>query len=304
MAFVHRYVMKQRWILSRVALVFAFSVFVVVTCGAYQSAPARRNTPANAAPYDARKAPAANDWTAEMAKNPEMWSELGKLFSRMQQEVQLPGMRRKSQILSRLDDGTEIYMAFPNYGEALNQAHVIFKQQLRDSPKLMEWWQKSELNKSDPKFDDVLDQMYLFSQYLGDEIVAAGSYKNKNGVLMAEIKKPGLEIFLPEMYRKLGGKSAGKLMVVSPQELATLKAGGKDEAVALVRPDFLVISTDLAALRTLNARIDSGKKGFASTPFGQRMNQAYVDGVGSVMGVDLESMIPDFTKKESDRAML
>src|SRR6266851_1831855 len=91
MAFVHRYVMKQRWILSRVALVFAFSVFVVVTCGAYQSAPARRNTPANAAPYDARKAPAANDWTAEMAKNPEMWSELGKLFPRRRKEAKWPG---------------------------------------------------------------------------------------------------------------------------------------------------------------------------------------------------------------------
>ena len=34
------------------------------------------------------------------------------------------------------------------------------------------------------------------------------------------------------------------------------------------------------------------------------MNQAYVDGAGALVGVDLRSMIPDFTKKESDRAML
>jgi len=298
MAFVHRSV------LCRAALFFAFTILVVLNCGAYQAPSARRSSPAMTAQSNAQKTPASNDWTAEFAKNPELWTELGKLVSRMQQEVQLPGMRRQSKILPRLDNGTEIYMAFPNYGESLNQAHVIFKQQLRDSPKLTEWWQKSELNKSDPKFDDVLEQLYQVSQYLGDEIVVAGSYKNKNGVLMAEVKKPGLETFLPEMYRKMGGKSAGKLTVVTPQELATLKAGGKDDAIALVRPDFLVIGTDLAALRTLNAQIDSGKKGFAATPFGQRMNQAYVDGVGSVIGVDLQSMIPDFAKQDSDRAML
>src|SRR5450432_129546 len=232
MAFVHRSV------LCRAALFFAFTILVVLNCGAYQAPSARRSSPAMTAQSNAQKPPAPNDWTAEFAKNPELWTELGKLVSRMQQEVQLPGMRRQSKILPRLDNGTEIYMAFPNYGESLNQAHVIFKQQLRDSPKLTEWWQKSELNKSDPKFDDVLEQLYQFSQYLGDEVVIAGSYKNKNGVLMAEVRKPGLETFLSEMNERLAGKSGTKLQILIPQALPTTKVSGADKLVALVRSDF------------------------------------------------------------------
>jgi type IV pilus assembly protein PilA len=286
-----------------VPLVFAGLLFVSMPCHAYQAAkkgPATGKT----APDATHTLTTNPDWTAEFKKNPELWKELGKLISRMQQEVQLPGMRRQSHILARLTDSTNIYAAFPNYGEALHQAHVIFKQQLNDSPKLREWWQKSDLNKSDPKVDDTLDLVYQFSQYLGDEIVISGSYKDKNGLLMAEIKKPGLEKFLPEMYKTLSGKSNGTLQVFNPQQLAEAKANGANNVVALVRPDFLLIGSDLDVLRTLNAQLDAGKKGFQSTPFGQRMNQAYVDGTGMLIGVDLQPMVPDFTKKERERALL
>jgi hypothetical protein len=170
------------------------------------------------------------DWAAEFRKNPELLTEVGKLASRLQQEVRLPEMRRQSQILSRLADSTNFYAAFPNYGEALNQAHLIFKQQLSESPALRDWWKKNA-PKSDPGMDDVLDTVYQFSQYLGDEIVISGSYKDKNGVFIAEVKKPGLEKFLPEMYKRLSGKSAGKLQVFTPQQLGSARSVSSDTAV-------------------------------------------------------------------------
>ena len=262
MVFVDRPV---RWQQSAVFVwIFLFIGAISIAagnCQAYQTTPTRR-APAQKAPSAGTKQapPASQDWMAEFKKNPELWSEVGKLVSRMQQEVQLPGARKQSQILPRLSDSTEIYVAFPNYGEALNQAHLIFKQQLKDSPRLRDWWQKSDANKSDPKFDDVLDQNYQFSQYLGDEIVGAGSYKDKNGLLVAEIKKPGLEIFLPQMYKTLSGKSAGKMQVLTPQQLGSAKTVGGDETFVLVRQDFLVIGTDLNSIRDFNTRLDCGQK--------------------------------------------
>ncbi len=298
-------VLKQRtqkflWIL----LVVTGMTLAATDCPAYQDSSHRPIPIQNLPKANTAKAPATQDWMADFRKNPELLSEISKLVSRVQQEVHLPGPRRQSQILPKLTDSTNAYAAFPNYGEALNQAHLIFKQQLKDSPALREWWQKSEINKSDPKLDDMLDLLYQFSQYLGDEIVASGSYKDKTGVVIAEIKKPGLDKFLPEMYKTLSGKSGGRLQVVNPQELATAKALVADNAWALVRSDFVVIGSDLGALRAVNARLDAGKKAFSSTAFGQRMSQAYVDGAGMLVGVDLQPMVPDFTRKDSERALL
>lgn len=295
-------------LLASIVLLVAGFALVTNNCQAYQSTAARAVTklPAGNTKTDSQsKAPVAkDDWTAEFKKNPELWIELGKLISRMQDEVKFPAMRRQSQILPRLADSTDIYAAFPNYGEALHQGHLIFKQQLKDSPALQEALKKSEGGKSDPKLDDVLDQVYLFSQYLGDEIVACGSYKGKTGFLIAEVKKPGLEKFLPEMYKTLNGKSGGNFQVITPQQLAGAKSGGVNEAVALVRADFVLVGSDLEAIRAMNVQLDSGKKSFVSTAFGQRMKQAYVDGISTVVGVNLQPMIPDFTKKQSDRELL
>ena len=93
---------------------------------------------------------------------------------------------------------------------------------------------------------------------------------------------------------------------MTPQQLATAKALGLDETCefALVRPDFVMIGTDLNVIRDLNAQIEAGNKGFSSTAFGQRMTQAYVDGTGTLVGLDLKPMIPDFTKIASQRALL
>ncbi len=306
MALANRSAWKQRTQLFTWTLLLVAGIVTATTnCHAYQDS-ARRPVPVQNLPKaNTAKAPATQDWMADLKKNPELLSEIGKLIARMQQEVHLPGPRRQSQILPRLNDSTNIYAAFPNYGEALNQAHMIFKQQLKDSPALQDWWQKSDANKSDPKFDDVLDLIYQFSQYLGDEIVGSGSYQDKTGILIAEVKKPGLEKFLPEMYRKLSGKSgSGTLQVLTPQQLATAKPSSGDGAFALIRPDFVVIGTDLNAIRALNAQIEAGNKGFSSTAFGQRMTQAYVDGTSTLVGLDLQPMIPDFTKIASQRALL
>ena len=293
----------------RIILVVASLSIMAGNSHAYQTAnrsavPGQTRDSKPEAKSNSGHASTQEDWAAEFRKNPELLTEFGKLASRLQQEVRLPEMRRQSQILPRLADSTNFYAAFPNYGEALNQAHLIFKQQLNESPALRDWWKKSNATKSDPEIDDVLDTVYQFSQYLGDEIVFSGSYKDKNGVFVAEVKKPGLEKFLPEMYKRLSGKSAGKLQVFTPQQLGSARSVSSDTAVVLVRADFVAIGSDLDALKSFNAQVEGGRKNFASTPFGQRMNQTYVDGVGMVFGVDLQPMIPDFTRDPGARAVL
>ncbi|HYL16955.1 MAG TPA: hypothetical protein VEV41_28235 [Terriglobales bacterium] len=55
----------------------------------------------------------------------------------------------------------------------------------------------------------------------------------------------------------------------------------------LVRPDVVAAALDVAALRKFNARLDQRSGEFASTPFGQRVLQAYEGGAAIIGAADL-----------------
>jgi len=61
--------------------------------------------------------------------------------------------------------------------------------------------------------------------------------------------------------------------------------------VILVRPDFVVAALDVGALRSFNARLDRKSTEFASTPFGQRVAQAYEGGAAVVVAADLQKIV-------------
>jgi len=59
----------------------------------------------------------------------------------------------------------------------------------------------------------------------------------------------------------------------------------------LVRPDFVVAASDLATLRSFNARLDRSSRDFASTPFGQRGVKEYEGGVTILAAADLQKIL-------------
>ena len=63
------------------------------------------------------------------------------------------------------------------------------------------------------------------------------------------------------------------------------------EAVILVRPDFVVAAKNLAALRAFSARLDQPRREFAATPFGKRVAREYQDGVTVLGAADLQGFI-------------
>jgi type II secretory pathway pseudopilin PulG len=58
-----------------------------------------------------------------------------------------------------------------------------------------------------------------------------------------------------------------------------------------VRPDYVIVGSDLAMLRKVNARLVRKEVEFGSTPFGQRVVQAYDGGLSAVGAVDLQSVL-------------
>jgi type II secretory pathway pseudopilin PulG len=243
-------------------------------------------------------------WSQDLKKYPGLEAELTQLIGKLQRQVQFPDPRSQSRLLPRLPESTVFYAAFPNYGDASHQALAIFRQELQTSPALRDWWQHGVLAASGPKIEDSLEKFYQLSQYLGDEVVVSGAAEGHQGpslLVVAEVRKPGLKQFLEQMMKEAADGGKPPMRILDAQELAATKDGvPTQEPVVLVRPDFVVLSLDIATLRGFNSSLDQSSSGFTSTPFGQRAEQAYDGGASGVAAVDLQRILKQIPPANSD----
>jgi type II secretory pathway pseudopilin PulG len=275
---------------GRCVVSVALGLLVVAACGAQTTQNAK--TP-------------QQDWAQELdAKYPGLLAEFGQLFQKLQHNVQFPGARGESRLLPLLPESTMSYAAFPNYGDAANQALKVFRQELQESTVLRQWWQHSEAGTVGPKLEDSLEKFHQLSQYLGDEVAVSGTMEGRepNLLVVAEIRKPGLKKFLQQLITERADKSKSGVRVLDPQELATVESKpAAGELMILVRPDYVVGALDLATLRNFSSRLDRAGRGFVTTPFGHRVEEAYAGGVTTLAAADLQkilSQVPSGSKQD------
>jgi hypothetical protein len=215
--------------------------------------------------------------------------EIVHLQGKLERGVQLPALRSQSRLLPLAPASTTMYISLPNLGEVVGQVDQIFHQELKESPLLNDAWQTKAAAVA-PMVEDALAKFQQFSQFLGNEIVTCSSdASNGSVIVMAEVRKPGLRAFLQQTLAQYGGKSTA--ILYSQQELLAATHAPKNKPLlVLVRPDFVIANSDLAALKRANAEINRGAGKFASTPFGQHMEQAYQSGVGMLFGMDFEAL--------------
>jgi type IV pilus assembly protein PilA len=257
---------------------------------------AKKGTAPSAAKKPAQKKPDDMAWLQDALKDPEFMKAVSHLSERLSSEVQMPAPRTQSRILARLPNETVFYGALPNYGPALRQALQIWQQELHDSAAIRSFLQKNKLDAGEPKFEEAAQKMVEFFDYLGDEIVITAGIRGKepSGVLLAEVRKPGLNAYLEHVDQLIHADSPASkehLRVVDPQQLqtATDKPGG--EPIMLVRPDFVVIGLSAATLRDFNAQLDKGPGGFSASMLGKRLEQSYQSGTNSLFAADLQKLM-------------
>jgi len=233
-------------------------------------------------------------WLQELDKYPGLLPELSRLVEKLQHDVQFPPGRSESRLMPLLPDSTFSYVAFPNYGDVAHQVLQIIRKEMPESSVLRDWWQHGAPAKAGPVAEDSLEKFYRLSQYLGEEIATSATLEVRNPKLLvvAEIRKPGLKMFLQQLLNELPGKSKPPVRVFDPQELTRAEdRGPSQEFLVLVRPDFVVGALDLATLRGFNTLLDRRSREFGSTPFGQRIAQAYVGGVTIFGAADIHSIL-------------
>lgn len=237
-------------------------------------------------------------WLQDALKNPELMTEVGHLEERMVKELPYPATRNQSRILPYLPESTLFYAAFPNYVQTIHKAMQIWQEELRTSAPLRDFLKKQKADDAEATFEQGVQKISEVLDYLGDEVVITGGLKGKDagGVLIAEIKKPGLKAALLQMDEEFNKKSSEHLRVFEPQELAAASELPAQGPVVLVRQDFVVAGISVASLREASAYLDSSGGSFASSALGKRLAQAYQSGTNTVAGADLQrlmGLIPD-----------
>ena len=230
----------------------------------------------------------------DLSKNPDLLKEFGNLINQFQHNIQYPGPRSESRLLPFLAASTMFYAAFPNYGQASDQALKILRQELQDNAAFRDWWHQGEMATTGPKLEDALRKFSELNDFLGEEIVVSGASDGKEPsfVMVAEVRKPGLKKYLQQMIQDLAGNAKPQIRVFDPRELAAaVDTGASQQPVILVRPDFVVAAKDLGALRSFSARLDQPGRDFAATPFGKRVAREYQDGVTVLGAADLQGVI-------------
>ncbi|HZW79357.1 MAG TPA: hypothetical protein VFF50_02695 [Candidatus Deferrimicrobiaceae bacterium] len=237
-------------------------------------------------------------FSEDLKKYPGLLTELGHLVEALKTNVQLPPVRTRSLLLPHLPAETMYYAAFPNYGQTAHQTLETLRQELQASAVLRDWWEHGELSSAGPRLQDFLEKFYELSQYLGDEVVVSGETggANRNVLVIAEVRKPGLKDFLKKMLKERSDESQFPVRVLDPTELAQAQTQTSigplgQQLVVLVRPDFVIATLSVDAMRGFNSFLDARKAEFASRPFGQRLAKAYDEGASILMAADLHTIM-------------
>ena len=201
------------------------------------------------------------------SKNFDKYASLMKEFAALEKKleaVRLPDLRYSSRLIELLPADTALVVSIPNVGDALAESRRLIEQQALQSPALKEWLGSARGYR---EMSESTELLRAASEYLGEEIVIAvvadAKGKLSSPMALAETKKPGFEEFLRGQLRK---------------------SGVKQEIPLLVRGNVVVLAPDPAALGKL------GGGGFAGTPMFARLSEAYHDGAGLLVAIDLERM--------------
>ncbi|HLY99579.1 MAG TPA: hypothetical protein VKT33_11015 [Candidatus Angelobacter sp.] len=236
----------------------------------------------------------------------QLMESLARLQSKLEQGVQFPSARTQSKLLPLLPPETTACLSLPNFGDAIGQASEVFHQQLQQDPVLGEWWQ-TKAGMASLFVDDALAKLQQFSGYLGDELMVSvyGNDPAPSVLILAEVRKPGLQTFLHQVVSQYAGQGNPPVVVYTPaQLLATTKQPAHNPLVVLIRPDYMIAAPNLKTLRAINTRLSHGDTGFTATPFGQRLAQSYQGGVGVLLGVSLQPILSQIPRSGQNQAAL
>ena len=237
-------------------------------------------------------------WSHDREKYLSLLAQFSTLQRRIEQ-IPFPQLRYTSDLLQRVPSDTLLYISIPNLGEFVSEANTIFQEQLKQSPALQQWWAHGPGNNT-AELDSMIVKLHQTSRYLGDEIVVVGVRQNGNPgfAVIADVKQGGLDDFLRSQFPSSDSKPGLTLYDESSLAAARVPSQTKAGGYALIRSHEAVFSNSLATLKQVDAQLNSGTSGFATSDFGQQISAAYRRGAGIILAADVHQMMANRTNAQ------
>lgn len=203
------------------------------------------------------------------------------------QRVRMPGIRYSSRLIDFVPANAVFFLSVPNMRDAITDARALVLTEMKRTGAQIE----------NREVEAFMDRIAGISEYLGEEFVVAGvrSGRDITAIAIADVNRLGLAQFLEA--EKVKSSETNVQIAEGP---APVHARQKGELLVSIRENRVVIGVD----ETLVNAAFSGGSGFGATPFGRRIGDAFRNGTGILLGVDLHSVIRSEATQPDEAAIV
>ena len=230
------------------------------------------------------------------SRNAEEWlKELSTFGQDMAKRLEGQSMRYTSNLVPLVPSDTLVFASLPNVTQPFKESYELFRQRVGENTVLANWWRQAEQPSSGMSLDEIADRLAEFGAYLGPEVVLAlpKEMKDRGPLVLAEVEQPDalISAFEGDLRRlaDVNGKPSELRLARNKQELAGMGGNG---LVLYVADGLMIVSDPGSVARTVAIHEGSLANGFSGTPLYARLEQAYTEGVGWLLAVDLQQIVP------------
>jgi hypothetical protein len=257
-------------------------------------------------------------WSRDAERYLSLLAELSSIRNEINKKVTLPGSRYSTRLLDMVPEGTVFYAAIPNLSATISESQKILQERIQQNEALREWWESERKSShKEPEFEQIVEKIREFGQYLGAEIVVSATMDEQGHpegpLVLAELSNPaGIRPFIEQQIATLGAgsKNGNAIRFISDPFAADLQTEGEPEnrkngpeILIWINNDILVAAPRLDHLRQLATGMNSSSgSGFVGSPLYSRIADIYREGAGLVVAADLEKIIASTLKNDSKHA--
>lgn len=204
-------------------------------------------------------------------------------------------MRNTSNLVPLVASDTLVFASLPNISQPFKESYQLFRQRVGENAALASWWSQAARPSSGMNLDEVADRVAEVGAYLGAEVVLAfpKEMKDRGPLVLAETTRPEALFSALEgdlrRFAEVNGKPSSIRLVQNKQELAGISGNG---LVIYVADGLMIVSDPGSVARTVAIKEGRLANGFAGTPLYARLEQAYREGVGWLLAMDLQQIAP------------
>ncbi|HET9216385.1 MAG TPA: FecR domain-containing protein [Terriglobia bacterium] len=230
-----------------------------------------------------------------------LWKELQTFGQDLADRAERETMRYRSNLIGLVPADTLVVASLPNVSQPFKESYLLFRQRIRENAVLSDLWQQNERTDG-MNLDEIANRLAEVGDYLGSEVMFAipKEATGRGPLVLAEVRSPDtlVSALQGDLRRiaELNGGTTEIRLVQTAEELAALSTTG---LVIYVESGLMMVSDLAQVQRTAAIRRGTVANTFSSTPLYRRLEQAYGDGVGWLLAVDLRQIVESETEARS-----